>query len=136
MDLAKQVGSAIVSAFLPYLTTLKIFQLAFVNPQVPADVWLITAVLTFIASFFTYSLAKPQTVPAGARMPPASRAAVVFAVLGLFIALLSLFALIVITQRVLAMDAGWESVLIRVAYACLFIGMGPPIGFSLCRALG
>lgn len=137
LDLVKQVISSLLSAALPTATNPKLFQLPFVNPQVPADLWLITAVLTFVASFLTYGLVKPQTLaPVGTPAPPASTVSVVFATIGFIVAVLALISLIVITQRLGHLDAGLESVLNRIAYVALFVGMGPPLGWGLGRALG
>jgi hypothetical protein len=135
-DLLKQGISSLVSAALPSATNPKVFQLPFLNPQIPADLWLITAVLAFVASFLTYGLAKPPTVAAGTPTPPASGVSVSLAVIGFVVAVLALIALIFIAQRLMAIDPGLESFLIRIAYILLFVGMGPPLGWGLGRTIG
>jgi hypothetical protein len=96
----------------------------------------ITAVLAFVASFLTYGLAKPPTVAAGTPTPPASGVSVSLAVIGFVVAVLALIALIFIAQRLMAIDPGLESFLIRIAYILLFVGMGPPLGWGLGRTIG
>jgi hypothetical protein len=70
-DLLKQGISSLGTAAVPSATNPKIFQLPFLNPQVSADLWLVTAVVTFAASFLTYGLAKPPSgLVAGTHAPP------------------------------------------------------------------
>jgi hypothetical protein len=136
-DLLGQGISSLVAAAIPSATNPKIFQLPFINPQVPADLWLVTAVLTFVASFLTYGLAKPPSgAPAGTPPSPASRVSVFLAAGGFIFALLALITLLFITQRLATIDPGWESFLIRAAYLLFFVGMGPPLGWGLGRAIG
>jgi hypothetical protein len=135
-DLLKQGMSSLLTATIPGATNPRFFQLPFLNPQVPADLWLITAVLTFTATFLVYGLAKPPTAAAGTPTPPASGASISLAVGGLLLAVVALIALIFITQRLMAIDPGWESFSIRIAYVLLFVGMGPPLGWGLGRTVG
>jgi hypothetical protein len=58
------------------------------------------------------------------------------AVIGFVVAVLALIALIFIAQRLMAIDPGLESFLIRIAYILLFVGMGPPLGWGLGRTIG
>jgi hypothetical protein len=135
-DLLKQGLSSLVPAALTGATNPRFFQLPFLNPQVPADLWLIVTVLAFIASFLTYGLAKPPTVAAGTPTPPASGVSVFLAVGGLLLAVAALIALLFITQRLMTIDPGLESFLVRIAYVLLFVGMGPPLGWGLGRTIG
>ncbi|WP_156527094.1 hypothetical protein [Bradyrhizobium sp.] len=134
-DLLKQGLSSLSAAAIPSATNPKIFQLPFLNPQVSADLWLIVAVLTFIASFMTYGFARPPSgLPAGT-LSPATRFSILFAIAGFVVALVGLLALLFITQRLMSFDPGWESFLVRVAYITMFVGMGPPLGWSLGRTI-
>jgi hypothetical protein len=135
-DLLKQGISSLVSAALPSATNPKIFQLPFMNPQIPADLWLITAVLAFIGSFLTYGLAKPTSVPAGTPTSPPSGVSVSLALGGFIVAVLALIALIFVTQQLVTVDPGLESFLIRIAYLFLFVGAGLPLGWSFGRTIG
>ena len=132
-DLLKQGISSLFTAAFPTATNPNVFKLPFINPQVPEDLWGITAILTFVASFLTYPLARP---PAGTPTPPASGISIFLAVGGLLLALLGLLAILFITGKLVAIEPGWESYLNRIAYVLLFVGMGPPLGWGLARTIG
>jgi hypothetical protein len=135
-ELLKPGISSLVSAALPSATNPKLFQLPFLNPQVPAELWLITAVLAFVASFLTYGLAKPLAGPTGTPAPPPSKVSVSLAVGGFIVALIALIALIFITLQIRTIDPGLEAFIVRIAYILLFVGVGPPLGWSFGRTIG
>jgi hypothetical protein len=48
---------------------------------------------------------------------------------------LALIALLFITQKLVAIDSGWESFSVRAAYLLFFVGLGQPLGFGLGRTI-
>jgi hypothetical protein len=136
-ELAKQVISSLFTAALPGITNGKFLRLPFINPQVPMDLWLPTACLTFVATFFFYGLAKPPAgAPAGTPMPAASKLSIYFALGSFVLALVGLLAAVFLTQDLIAIDPGLEAFLVRVAYVLFFVGLSPALGWPLGRVIG
>jgi hypothetical protein len=139
-DLSKQGISSLFTAAFPYVTNGKVFKLTFLNPQVAADLWLPAAFLTFVGTFLSYGLALPNKAPTGAPAgmppPPSSKLSVAFAFGSFLFALFGLLAAVFLTQGLIAIDPGWESFLVRVAYVLFFVGLGPALGWALGRVIG
>lgn len=130
-DLIKQGASSLVTAAIPIVMNGKFFQLPFVNPQVPADLWLASALLAFVGSFLSYGLARP-----GAPPQPASRVSISFAIVSFLLGVFGLIAIIFMTSRLISIEPGWESFMTRIAYVLFFVGLGPPLGWALGRTVG
>jgi hypothetical protein len=139
-ELVKQVISSLFTAALPGITNGKFLRLPFINPQVPMELWLPTACLTFVATFLCYGLAlqnkQAAGAPAGTPMPAASKLSIYFALGSFVLALVGLLAAVFLTQDLIAIDPGWQAFLVRVAYVLFFVGLGPALGWSLGRVIG
>lgn len=90
-EILKQIGTAVVTAALPYLTG-KIPILPFLKPQITADVGVIAAIFSFGAAIYAYNIGRPPLAPL------ASPLMIVVGALGLVVALAGLFLLLIITD--------------------------------------
>jgi hypothetical protein len=85
---------------------------------------LITAVLAFGASLFTYNIARPATGPT------ASGASIALASLGLVVAISALFGMIIINDGLV------RETYVSMAYVLCFVGIALTIGWGSGRLLG
>jgi hypothetical protein len=120
-EILKQGGSALVSGALPFISG-KVPILPFLNPQIAADLWGITALFAVVASLFSYNLVRPTTTPA-------SKLSVVLAAMAFAVAILALFGMIVISD-------GWVlGTYLRMAYVLCFVSVAFTVGWGAGRLL-
>jgi hypothetical protein len=120
-EILKQGGSALVSGALPVISG-KAPILPFLNPQIAADLWAITALFAVVASLFSYNLARPTTTPA-------STPSITLAAIGLAGGIAALFVMIVINYGLV------PGTYLRMVYVLCFVGVAFTVGWGAGRLL-
>jgi hypothetical protein len=112
---------ALTAAIFPVLTAKYNIVLPFVNPQIPDELWFITAVCAVIGSLFVYDAAHYK---------PTHRASQIIALTGFMLALFSLVAIIVLVfGQVLAPLPRLEDSATRIFFVLLCVGIGISAGW-------
>jgi hypothetical protein len=129
-DLLKQGISSLLSGALPVASG-KLFTIAFLNPQIEADLWWVTALFAFAGSLFSYNLARtPPPQP-----PP--RSAIIVTSVWFICGVLAVVAMIILNAGLVpVLGPVWASTSIRIAYVLTFIGIAYTVGFGAGRMLG
>jgi hypothetical protein len=121
-EILKQIGTAVVTAALPYLIG-KIPLLPFLNPQIAADVGAFAAVLSFAAAIYAYNIGRPPPAPTPSPLM------IVVGAFGLVVALAGLFLLLTITDGLVIETYA------RIAFVACFVGIALTIGIGAGRLL-
>jgi len=132
-DRAKELVSALVSALvsgaIPIGTVrLSKLLLPFVNSQVPADLGLVSALLSIILALIVCVYARYPRPP---DRPGTS--ATVLAFSGLVLAICGLFTMVILTNNPGLLSPDLESLLNRAGYIFFFVWAGAPIGYFVSR---
>lgn len=125
MEKLKQL-QALPSTVLPFVTA-KLPILPFLNPQIAADMWPISAIFAFVGCCLIYNL----TVT-----PHVATSALFAAILGFLLAAISVLVIVLVYVGVLyGADPTWQDLSVRIAFFALFAGLACPAGWAAAKML-
>lgn len=129
-EILKQIASGLVPSVLAFLSA-KLPILPFLNPQIPDDLWPITAMIAFASGALSYAFARPAAT--GGRT---SIFGSILGVSGLLLAIASLVWMILVTEQIILTQAGdFQNASSRIAFVLCFAGLGFPCGWAIGRTL-